>query len=175
MTRLETQRLLPQTAVKLRSPPNWTAVCFFAGLAALHLYIATTAMLNQRWEGFMSWIFGIAFAGIALMCWRLGTEITVCAADGKLRVRTGFRRFYFERVIPFTKIRDVRLTLYHPRRPREAKIELVCDHDVIECPPTNVPREEALCLAMTMGVQLTKIYSEAFGPAAQRLDQLPPE
>jgi hypothetical protein len=175
MTRLQTQRLLPQTMVKLRSPPNWTAVCFFAGLAALHIYIATTAMLNQRWEGFMSWIFGAVFTGVSLVFWRLGTELTVCPADRKLRIRSGFRRLYFERCIPFGKIRDVRLTLYHPRHPREAKIELVCEHEVVECPPTNVPREEALCLAMTMGVQLTKIYSEAFDATAERLDQLPPE
>ena len=47
---------------------------------------------------------------------------------------------------------------------REAKIELVCDYEVIECPPTSVPREEALCLAVNIGVGLTKVYSEAFGP-----------
>ena len=36
-------------------------------------------------------------------------------------------------------------------------------------------REEALCLAMNIGVGLTKVYSNAFGPAAERLDQLPRE
>ena len=173
MTRLEVERLLPRTQMTLRTPPNWTAVSFFACLAMLHLYLATSAMLQQRWEGFMSCIFGSGFALIAIACWRVGCELSVLQADGCLRLRTGFRRLYVERTIPFSKVRGVRLTLFHPRRPRDAKIELVCDYEVIECPPTTVPREEALCLAVNIGVGLTKVYSEAFGAVADRLDQLP--
>jgi len=69
-------------------------------------------------------------------------------------------------------VRSVRLTLLHPRVPQSARIELVCEHEVIDCPPTTVPREEALCLAVTMGVNLIKVYGDAFGPVSARRDQL---
>jgi hypothetical protein len=174
MQRLEVQRLLPRTQMTLRTPPNWTAVGFFVALSSLHIYIATNAMLNQRWEGFMSWIFGTTFALVALACWRLRTEMTMLTADKTLRLRTGFTRLYLQRLVPFAQIRGVRLTLFHPTKPRSARIELVCDYEVIECPPTTVPREEALCLAVNIGVGLTKVYSETFGPVAERFDQLPP-
>jgi hypothetical protein len=175
MQRLEVQRLLPRTQVTLRTPPNWTAVLFFVGLASLHVFIATTAFLHQRWEGYMSCIFASAFTVIAIASWRLRGEITLLTVEKQLRVRTGFNRIYFERFVAFSRIRGVRLTMFHPNKPTAAQIEIVCDYEVIECPPTTVPREEALCLALNIGVGLTKVYSDAFGPAAERLDQLPPE
>jgi len=175
MTRLEVERIVVPTRVTLRTRPNWTAVAFFAALGMLHVYIATTSFLHQRWEGFMSCIFGVVFAIAAILCWRVARELTLVTSEKRLRVRTGTRRFYMERSIPFSDVRDVRLTLFHPKKPEAATIEIVCDFEVIECPPTSVPREEALCLAMNIGVGLTKVYSDAFGPAAERLDQLPAE
>jgi hypothetical protein len=174
MTRLDVQRPIPRTQVTLRTPPNWTAICFFLLLAMLHLYMAIHALIHDRPEGFMSWIFGTGFCLIALMCWRMCCEMTLLTKEKRLRLRTGFRRLYVERSVPFSKIRNVRLTLLHPRTPTAAKIELVCDHEVIECPPTCVPREEALCLAMNIDVELIKVYGDAFGPVAERWDQLPP-
>jgi len=175
MTRLEVNRLIPRTEVSLRTGPNWTGVVFFGTLSLLHIYIATTAFLQQRWEGFMSWVFAGAFAIVALIFWRAHRELALQTPEKRLRLRTGTRRFYFERFIAFSQVRDVRLTLVHPKHPEDATIEIVCDFEVIECPPTNIPREEALCLAMNIGVGLTKVYSNAFGPAAERLDQLPRE
>ena len=49
---------------------------------------------------------------------------------------------------------------------------MVCDGEVVECPPTKVPREEALCLAVTMGVRLIKVYGDSYGPISERLDRL---
>jgi hypothetical protein len=51
-------------------------------------------------------------------------------------------------------------------------IELVCEHEVLECPPSSIPRQEALCLAVTMGVRLVKVYGEAYGQASERLDSI---
>src|SRR5688500_1240982 len=118
---------------------------------------------------------GCGFALVALACWCVSTEMTLLTDEKRLRLRSGYRRLCFERSVPFSRVRNVRLTLLHPRSPESAKIELVCDEEVIECPPTCVPREEALCLAVNMHVELIKVYGDAFGPVAERLDSLPPE
>ena len=157
----------------LRTPVNWTAVLFFAGLSALHLFLAGTAVYHGRWSGFLSIIFGVVFAIVAVTCGLLGTELAVLSEQRRLRLRTGTRRIFFERSIPFTKIRSVRLTLLNARRPQSSTIELVCDHEVIDCPPTAIPREEALCLAMTLGVRLVKVFGDAYGPVSDRVGKIP--
>ncbi len=173
MARLEVERVIPDTDVmKLRSPVNWTAVLFFASLSALHLFFATAAFLNRRWEAYLSIIFGVAFALASIACGLIGTEVAVLVAERRLRLRTGTRRFYAERSIPFSRVRSVRLTLLHPRAPKSSTIELVCEHEVIDCPPTCVPREEALCLAVTMGVRLVKVYGDSYGPVSDRINNL---
>src|SRR5687768_13638811 len=166
MARLDVERLLPavRTDVKLRTPVNWTAVIFFAALGALHLFMAGTAFYHGRWDGYLSFIFGVAFTIVSIVCGLIGTELTVLADERRLRVRSGTRRVYFERFIPFAKVRSVRLTLLNARRPQNSTIELVCDHEVVDCPPTTIPREEALCLAMTIGVRLIKVFGDAYGP-----------
>jgi hypothetical protein len=49
------------------------------------------------------------------------------------------------------------------KRPESASIEIVCPHEVIECPPTSSPREEVV-LAVTMGVRLVKVYGPRSPP-----------
>jgi hypothetical protein len=180
MARLDVERTLPaavagvtRTDVTLQTPVHWTAVLFFAALAALHLFMAATAAHNGRWDGHLSLIFGVGFSAVAVTCGLVGTEVALLAQERRLRLRTGTRRFYYERSIPFTKIRSVRLTLLSARRPRSSTIELVCDHEVIDCPPTSIPREEALCLAMTLGVRLVKVFGDSYGPVSDRIGQIP--
>ena len=177
MARLDVQGLLPAATrtdvVTLRSPVNWTAVGFFAALGALHLFMAATAMLNRRWDGYLSLIFGVAFVLVAVACGMFRTELAVLSGERRLRVRTGSRRLYFERFVGFDTIRCVRLTLLDARRPQSSTIELVCDREVVDCPPTRIPREEALCLAVTMGVRLVKVYGDAYGPVSDRINRIP--
>jgi len=163
----------PCTDVTLRSPPNWTAVLFFAALGMLHLYMAASAFSHCRWEGFMSLIFGTMFCLVSIAFRLVRSEMTMQSAARRLRLRIGCGRIGHERFIAFGKVRNVRLTLMHPHNPLAATIEIVCEREVIECPPTRVPREEALCLAMTMNAPMIKVYSEEFGRAAERLDSLP--
>lgn len=180
MTRLDVQGIdvgpssvTATPAVVLRSGPNWTAVLFFACLSALHLFIVATSFLHHRWEAFMSVIFGVSFALVSLACWLTRSELAVLSGvERRVRVRTGSSRIYLERSVPFSRIRFVRLTLLNPRAPESAVIELVCDHEVLECPPTQIPRQEALCLAVTMGVRLVKVYGEGYGQASERLDSI---
>src|SRR5260221_1687657 len=49
----------------MRTPPNWTAVGFFAALGLLHLAIWAIAIGNHHTEGDMSLGFGLAFVLIA--------------------------------------------------------------------------------------------------------------
>ena len=182
MARLDVERSLPagttaagRTDVMLRTPVNWTAVIFFGLLASLHLFMAGTAFYHARGEGYLSFIFGIVFTLVTITCALIGTEVTVLAERRILRLRTGTRRIYFERCVPFAHVRSVRLTLLNARRPRSSTIELVCDHEVIDCPPTMIPREEALCLAMTLGVRLVKVFGDAYGPVSDRIGMLPPQ
>ena len=172
MTRLDVERLV-HTDVKLRTPVNWTAVFFFGVLSALHLFMAASALSHGRWEGYMSIVLGVIFALVTVLCRLTGRELTLLSQQRQVRLRFGTRRLFHERQIPFAKVRSVRLTLLHPTMPESSTIELVCDHEVIDCPPTTVPREEALCLAMTLGVRLIKVYGDAYGTAAERLNKLP--
>ena len=183
MARLDEQRLIAltdgasanaatRTDVTLRSPVNWTAVIFFAALASLHLFMAGHAASHGRWDGFLSGVFGVVFTLVAVACGLIRTELAVIAPEHRLRIRTGSRRIYFERSVPFIGIRIVRLTLLSARHPQSSTIELVCDREVIECPPTRIPRQEALCLAMTMGVRLVKVFGESYGPVSDRVNEL---
>src|SRR5262245_410274 len=122
MARVDVQRILitAHTDVTLRSQPNWTAVLFFVALSGLHLFIATTAFLNQRWEAFMSIIFGVAFALASIACWLVRTELALLTGPRTVRIRTGSRRVFLERSVSFSRVRFVRLTLLNPRSPRSA-------------------------------------------------------
>src|SRR5687768_11044920 len=92
MTRLDVNRLLPRTQVTLRTPPNWTAILFFALLSMLHLYMAVHATVHHRPEGLLSWIMGCGFALVALACWCVSTEMTLLTDEKRLRLRSGYRR-----------------------------------------------------------------------------------
>ena len=76
------------------------------------------------------------------------------------------------RVIPFDNVTSVRVTLlgqFHC----ESSVSIVCDHTDVELPPTSVPRQQGLLLAMTMGVRLVKVYGDGPPPEpAQRIAKL---
>ena len=156
----------------LRSPPNWTAVVFLFALGALHLAMATHAFVHGRWEGFLSLIFGTVFTLASIGCFLVRCEFALFRADEEIRMRTGYRRLCCERVVPFDHVRSIRLTLINRRSAHDSRIEVVCEGEVIECPPTNVPRQEALCLAMLMNVRLIKVYGAEFPDVSERLDKL---
>jgi hypothetical protein len=172
MTRLDVNCRRAITDVTLRFPTNWTTVLFIASLGSLHLMNAVHAFLYGRWEGFLSMIFASVFFTIALICLFCRSDISILRADHRIRLRTGLGRVGLQRYVPFEQVRAIRLTLISPRSPQSSRIEIVCDGEVIECPPTTVPREEALCLAIGMQTRLIKVYGEGFGRASERIDQI---
>jgi hypothetical protein len=145
----------------LKSPPNWTAVVFFAVLSGLHFSIAIPAFYRGHWEGYLSLIFGTLFVTAAAIASRCRFEIAVLPSHRRMRLRTGFgRRFCHERFVPFATVQRVRLTVATGERPTDSVIELICPHEDIQFPPTKIPRQQALFLAMMMGVPLIKVSDE---------------
>jgi len=165
-------RLEPHDLI-LRAPPNWMAVSFIALLGSLHLMISIHSLTRGRWEGYLSLAFGTSFVTAALVGTRCRYELAVLGSQRRVRLRTGLKipMFCHERTIPFALIQRVRLTLMGGSRPTESLIELLCAHEDIQCPPTRIPRQEALYLAMAIGVPLIKVSDEP-APAStpQQLD-----
>jgi hypothetical protein len=141
----------------LRSPRNWTAVVFLALLGCIHLAVAIPAILVGRWEGYLSVVLFFLFGAGALLAAAFRSELALQPSHGRIVLRTGVGRWCSERFIPFDALRGVRLTTTPGRRGAESRIEILCPFEQIECPPTAVPRQEALLLAMALEVPLIKV------------------
>lgn len=161
----------------LRTPPNWTAVAFLAMLGGLHLTIGLPTLCKGRWEGYLSVVFGTLFVFLSFACYHFRSETAFLAAERKVRLRTGVSRFRCERFLPFKVVRAVRLTIESGGRNAESMIELLCPGEDVACPPSRIPRQQALFLAMLMGVPLIKVSAdESPAPPQQpeRLDEQTP-
>ena len=144
----------------LQTPPNWTAVVFFACLGFLHSCIAIPAFVHGRIEGYLSCAFAIIFIAVSIISYFVRFQLMIQTPERRLRLRSGTRRVAYQRYIPFADVHGVRLTMLHAPDFPLARIEVLCDNEDIECPPTDVPRQQALCLAVLMGVRLIKVSRE---------------
>ena len=162
----------PYGDVVLRTPPNWTAVIFLGMLGALHLTIAIPSLLAGRWAGHLSLILGTIFVLVALIGYRCRFEIALLPSQRRVRLRTGLGRFCYERFVPFSAVRAVRLMIEPgtTRRGGESVLELLCRGEDIPCPPTQIPRQQALFMAMALNVPLIKV-SEEEAPEAERMSE----
>ena len=169
----ESSAALAPRDIVLRNPPNWTAIAFFAALGLLHLSIAIPAFYHGRWEAFLSAAFGVIFVSVSFLCWLVCSDVTIDPRSRRIRLRTGVRRLRVERYIEFQAVHGVRLMMMAGKSPSSSRIELLCDNEDIECPPTDIPRQEALCLAMTLNVRLIKVYGDDVPDSSERLDAMP--
>ena len=145
----------------LRTPPNWTAVAFLVLLAALHLSVAGRAFVAGRWEGYVSLCFGTLFAVAAVVTFHVRREVAVLYHHGKLRLRTGVGPLSAERCVPFRAVRAVRVTLGPSGgSARDSCVELICPDEDVPCPPTAVPRQLGLLLALMTGAPLVKVSAD---------------
>ncbi len=162
----------PPGPLVFRSPRNWTAVAFFGALGALHLGMAATALLDHRWESYMSVVFGGGFTLIAVACFMVRHEVVVAPGRRRVMVRTALGRVAVERGVPFSTVTLVRVTLLG-RSHGEACVSIVCEREEIEMPPTATPRQQGLLLAVTLGTRLVKVYGDGAPPeAAERIAKL---
>ena len=147
----------------LRDRPDWRPVILFATLGGMHLANWTISILQGRSEAYFSLAFGTLFM-LTATAFRLSRrEIAVESTQRRIRLSYGFSRLRSTRFVSFDAVSSVRITLT-PASPSlppgsghsAGLVELVCGGEVIECPPTPVARQEALCLAVLIGVPLTK-------------------
>ena len=169
----EREPAAPFADLVLRGGPNWTAVGFFGLLGGLHLTVAIPSLLEGRY-GYVSLIVGSIFVTASLVSYRFRAEVAMLASQRRLRLRTGVGRLVYERSIPFKAVRAVRLTTEPGvrRQTTESFIELLCHLEDVPCPPTAIPRQQALFLAMAMNVPLIKVSEEdrPAPPAPPRVD-----
>jgi len=154
----------PTPDLVFRTPVSWTYVIFFACLGGLHLTIATLAFLHGRFEAYLSIVLGLIFVGVSIVAYRCTFELAILPRERRIRLRSGTRRMHYQRYIPFADVHGVRVTMAHSSDKRCSCIEVLCDNEDIECPPTSIPRQEALCLAMLMGVRLIKVCDDSATP-----------
>jgi hypothetical protein len=159
---------IPPRELSLRTPPNWTAIVFFAILAGLHFLVAFPAFAHARLEGYLSLIFACAFSAAACTLYFARYQITLLPHDRRIRIRTGVGKVHFQRFIAFDDVHAVRLTLGGRGKKIESCIEILCDNEDIECPPTSIPRQEALFLAITLGVELIKVSTDGSSDRTDR-------
>lgn len=159
MPRFEVAPSTVAASVAFRTRPNWTAVLFFLALGLLHLSIAVPAFYHGRFEGYLSLILGSVFAVVSVLLTRLRCEVSFMGHERRIRLRHGMGRLYYERSVGFDDVHAVRLTATPQDEPR-ARIEVLCDNEDFDCPITERPRQQALCLAVLMGVQLIRVSDQ---------------
>jgi hypothetical protein len=141
----------------LKAPPNWTAVIFFAVLSGLHYWNAFSSFAHHRWAGHMSLLLGTIFVIVSIVFSRIRYELAFLPRQKRIRIRNGLGPFKYHRSIAFCDVHAVRVTMSRPPDYPISRIEVLCDNEDVECPPTSIPRQEALCLAIMMGVELIKV------------------
>jgi hypothetical protein len=171
ITREAVAKYAPPRDLSLTTPPNWTAIVFFACLSGLHFAISIPAFFHGRWEGYLSFVLAIFFLVISIVTYFARYEMTIVPQDKRIRLRSGVGPVKFERSVAFADVHAVRLTLGKPGKFMESRIEVLCDNEDIECPATTIPRQQALFLAVLMGVQLIKVC-EADDSLPDRSDRM---
>jgi hypothetical protein len=164
-------------------PPNWTAVGFFGILGLLHLTIAVWSFWMGQFEAHVSLILGMVFTGSAVVAHRFRYEVGILRSERRLRVRPTLLRSWLERSIPFDRVQGIRVFIHDGTNDGtgaapggDSQVEIVCDDESIDCPPTPIPRQQALCLAMAMGVQLIKVCDGSPAPQpTPQPDRVPQE
>jgi hypothetical protein len=166
ITREAVASSVPVRDLLFKSGPNWTAVIFLATLSALHYGISIHAFLNARWEGSVSFILANAFMLGSIGAYLARYELVILPQQRRICMRTGIGQLRFQRSVPFSAVHAVRLTMAGEMR--DSQIEMLCDNEDIRCPPTSIPRQEALFLAILLDVQLIKVCTDASARSSDR-------
>ena len=106
----------------------------------------------------MSFIFANLFLLVSVVTYFVRYEIALLPIDKRIRLRNRIGPVKFDRHVQFEDVHAVRLTIGGSSA--DSTIEVLCDNEDIECPATPIPRQQALFLAVLLGVQLIKVCRE---------------
>lgn len=154
----------PPREITLTAPPNRTSIAIFSSFSLVMYGLSIAAFMNGRWEAYLTFILANICAGVAVLSYFSRHELSLLPRDRFVRTRHGMGPFRIERQFSFDAIRTVRLTITGTGRPRDCSIELVTEKRDIHCPPTLIPRQQALFLAVLIGAQLLKIENTTSQP-----------
>ena len=155
----------------LYNRPPWTFSMLSGVLGIMHLAIWTISILHQHYEAYLSLFFGCAFSAIAVALLLTRYELEVVNTGKFIKLSTRVGRFHSTRHVPFSEVTSIRLTMTDDGTQGRQLIEIVCRDEVIECPPTCVAQQEALCLAMLMDVRLIKATDDVTSRNISKSDQ----
>jgi hypothetical protein len=144
----------------LHGRPNLAAALFFLCMAALHTFLAIQGYRIGIWQGSISAALGLCFLLVAVICMLARSEILICPRARQIRLKTEFAGFKTRHQVPFSAVRAVRVTLWKSKRQSKSRLEILCDGEEIPCPPTTIPRQQALYLALVMKVRLIKVCDD---------------
>jgi hypothetical protein len=168
MTPREMTRAEPESSTEpfssqelvLHGRPNLAAALFFACMAALHIFLAVQGYPTGIWQGSISAALGACFLIVAVICTFARSEILICPKLNQIRLKAGFAGLSTQRQVPFAAVRAVRVTFWTSKRHHRSRLEILCDGEEIPCPPTTIPRQQALYLALVMRVRLIKVSDD---------------
>lgn len=149
------------TDVLLRSPVNWPVVVVAVLLGTLHLAVALYHADRSTWTTGVAAAIGMTFLAVALGVAMTQRDVEISVTRGYIRTRRGFGRFARERAVPFTHVHGVRLTQIDHHGHHQSQIELLCERGDIPCPTTDMPRQQALLMAMALNVRLIKVWQSS--------------
>ena len=161
------------TDLVTRYPPNWTAVIFLSVMGCLHLANAIPAFLHGRIAGSLSALLAMLLFTAAFILWRLRVELAIRPSTGELRLSARFLKTWSDRRVVFDQVQCVRVYLPSPTASRESQIEILTATGPIDCPPTAVPQQQALWMAMAMNCELVKISDSEPPPQTRQETAVP--
>lgn len=161
----------PPREITLTAPRNRTSIAVFSSFSVAMYGLSIAAFMNGRWEAYLTFALANVCAGVAVLTYFSRNELSLHPRDRFVRTRRGIGPLRFERQFSFDSITTVRLTLSGVGRPKDCSIELVTAKHDIHCPPTLIPRQQALFLAVLIGAQLLKIENTAprYGRAGRNI------
>lgn len=149
------------TDVLLRSPINWPLVITAIVLGGLHFVVAAIHADRGSWTAPVAGLIGalLLLTALVVACSQRDVEISVTL--GLIRTRRGLGRLAHKRAVPVSRVHAVRLTQIDQHGHHQSRIDLLCDRGEIPCPTTDMPRQQALLMAMTLNVRLIKIWQSS--------------
>lgn len=161
------------TDLVTRYPPNWTAVIFLTVMGGLHLANAIPAFISGRIAGSLSALLASMLFAAAFILWRLRVELAIRPSAGELRLSASFLKLWSDRRVVFDQVQGVRVYLPSPTASRESQIEILTATGPIDCPPTAVPQQQALWMAIAMNCELIKISDDNPPPPTRHEEPVP--